>query len=251
MAIEKNLYNGIEKEEIVSWEDFYTTEMDNKYPELIKELISYTKNPVIKKVLLMNNIKERLARIIVIQMLRTPERIFSQNENYISILESLENELKNEDQVFQKEEKIKLLNKYKQEKYYKGMVLKEINDKSLLEKFTRVILNRTWLLYYNNTELDFITSDNPVILYNHVNKTIGMVNGIGRDDTVISIPITPKYYILMLPNMYLFGKLKEKFDNELILIKEENVIEILNKQQSENCKRQIYSNNIKLLQKYI
>ena len=224
--------------------------MDEIYPGLIKEIILYVKNPIIKKVLLINNIKNRLAPLIMLQMLRTPERIFSQKENYDNILENIENNLINEEDVFQREDKLRMIKKYYQKKYYKGMVLRQINDKNQINKYTKVILNRTWLLYYNNTNTDFITSDNPVILYNFINKTVGMPNGIGRDDTIIATPVTPKYYILMIPNMYLFGKMRENYDNECIVVTEQEIIETLNRQQYKNSIRQIYGNDKKVLKKY-
>ena len=77
-----------------------------------------------------------------------------------------------------------------------------------------------------------------------------MGNGIGRSDTTIVIPITPQYCILLIPSMYLFGKLKEIYNDECIDVKEKEIIETLNRQQYKNCIRQIYGNNIKLLKKY-
>ncbi len=251
VAIKKNLYNAKEYNKEVSWEDFYTNAVDKEFPKLIRELISYVKNPLIQKPLNMNNIKARLSVNVVLQLLRTPERIYSQREKYNERLDQIFRELEEKNININRKEIQEALEKYKKDEYYKGIMLRLINDKPRLKKYIAILLNKTWLLYYNNTNIEFITSDNPVILYNFIDKTVGLCNGIARSDTFIMMPLTPKFLLFIAPNYYMMGFLKKLYDNTLIKVDEISVVENCNYRQVENSMRQIYGNDYDLIKRYI
>lgn len=238
ICVKRNIYNAVENNEEISWETFYT-EIDKNVPNIIRKIKQNCEINIMDKPFQVGNIKQDIALIMIIQMLRTPERIFSQTELYNEILDSFMKEL-NDNNVSDKEEKIKIIQKYNSKEYYKGIALRGINMPEQLIKYANILLTKTWVIYKNNTRNKFITSDNPVILYNFINKSIGMENGIGRKDTIILYPITPQYLIELFPKQYLFGKVFELYNNKCILLKEDNFVDNMNKLQYKNSNRQIY-----------
>lgn len=237
ICVKKNIYNCIENNQEISWEDFYT-EIDRNIPKTINKIKQNCEISVIEKPL-QENIKQELALIMVIQMLRTPERIFSQTDLYDKILKDFRTDLNNED-VIDKEEKLKILEKYSSKEYYKGIALRGMNIPEKLIKYVNILLDRTWVIYKNGTKNKFITSDNPLILYNFINGNIGMKNGIGRLDTIIIYPITPEYLIELVPKQFLLGRFFEEYNNKYIFVKEEDFINKMNKLQIDNAIRQVY-----------
>ena len=242
VCVKKNIYNCIENNEELSWESFYTN-IDNIIPKVIGKTISNCKLLGINKPLQDKKLKEDLALIIVIQMLRTPERIFSQTETYDKILNDFYKELK-ESETIDKEKKLEFLEKLFSREYYKGFLLRDINMPDRLVKYVTTLLNKTWIIYRNNLQYKFYTSDNPVVLYNFLDKSVGLENGIGRTDTIILYPISPEFLIELVPTQYLFGELFRKYNDKCILIENDNFVKRMNQLQYQNAKRQIFGGYI-------
>lgn len=61
-----------------------------------------------------------------------------------------------------------------------------------------ILRRRIWCIFINeiSSHLPFITSDNPVLLYNNATKKIGFLENVGLDDnTIVYLPVTPKILI--------------------------------------------------------
>lgn len=239
----KNKLYVIENKNIkINWEEFYTKAIDNDIGEMIRNVVATTNKYYIEKPLLINNIKEQLAVAMVIQSLRIPQRIYSQKNTYFDILNCLFDSVAKQN-IFDNKFLEELKTKFSSEMYYKDIFFKVANNEDRIDKFAQVLLRKTWIIFVNRTDVDFLIGDNPVLIYDFVNKSTGIQNGFSNAETIIAYPVTPKYMIAIFPNQYLFGKIKENFSDRRMEIYEEAVIHSYNKYQFLSSEKQFYGKN--------
>ncbi len=239
----KNKLYVIENKNIkINWEEFYTKAIDNDIAEMIRNVVSTTNKYYIEKPLSINNIKEQLALAMVIQSLRIPQRIYSQKNTYFDILNCLFDSVAKQN-IFDDKFLEELKTKFSSEMYYKDIFFEVANNEYRIDKFAQVLLRKTWIIFVNRTDVDFLIGDNPVLIYDFVNKSTGIHNGFSNAETIIAYPITPKYMIAIFPNQYLFGKIKEIFSDKRMEIYEEAVIHSYNKYQFLSSEKQFYGKN--------
>lgn len=239
----KNKLYVIENKDIkINWEEFYTKAIDNDIGEMIRNVVATTNKYYIEKPLLINNIKEQLAVAMVIQSLRIPQRIYSQKNTYFDILNCLFDSVAKQN-IFDNKFLEELKTKFSSEMYYKDIFFGVANDEDRIDKFAQVLLRKTWIIFVNRTDVDFLIGDNPVLIYDFVNKSTGIQNGFSNAETIIAYPVTPKYMIAIFPNQYLFGKIKENFSDRRMEIYEETVIHTYNKYQFLGSEKQFYGKN--------
>ena len=135
----------------------------------------------------------------------------------------------------------KLKEVLKQEPIYKSFALYMVNNVANNGNIKNVLLNRTWTIFCNRTNLNFITSDTPVILYDYKKKIASTQNGIAGETILLAYPLTPKYMIVIFPNEFYFGGLKLLCDDSRIDVHEDEVIKFYNKLQFYNCTKQIFA----------
>ncbi len=206
----KNKLYVIENKNIkINWEEFYTKAIDNDIAEMIRNVVSTTNKYYIEKPLSINNIKEQLALAMVIQSLRIPQRIYSQKNTYFDILNCLFDSVAKQN-IFDDKFLEELKTKFSSEMYYKDIFFEVANNEYRIDKFAQVLLRKTWIIFVNRTDVDFLIGDNPVLIYDFVNKSTGIHNGFSNAETIIAYPITPKYMIAIFPNQYLFGKMVQQ-----------------------------------------
>lgn len=224
----------------MSWEDYYTKYVDGTINEVFREIIQNTECRINIKPLWNYELKLKVINIISHQILRTREKIYSYYDEYPEEL----------DKIFQ-DERIKKIkdqnevNKFKemlkQESIYKSFALFMVNRVANNDKIKNVLLNRTWTIFCNKTNFDFITSDTPIVLYDYKEKIASTQNGIAGETTLLAYPLTPKYMIVIFPNDFYFGGLKLLYDNSRIEVHEEKVVKFYNKLQIDNCTKQIFA----------
>lgn len=239
IGAENKLYviENSENKIIKNWEEFYTKLVDNDTVNVISEFIEIVRKPYVRKPLSISDIKKRLALIIIMQTLRIPARIYSQKDIYFNIANEYLAPLEKSIDISHLKEVV--LN----DMYYKNIIFTHINKTETISKYIDVIMDRTWIVYENNTKLDFIIGDNPAIIYDFVDKVAGIQNGIASDKTMISFPISPRYLIAIFPKQYLFGKLELNYFNERIVINEENIIKTYNNLQFKGADRFVFAKN--------
>lgn len=230
------------KELKINWEEFYTKAIDNDILKIINTVIDITSKDYIEKPLLVNNVKYKIALAMIIQSFRIPQRIYSQEDTYIKTLNTIIENVRHQN-IVENEHLEELKEKYSNEMHYKDIFFEVANKEERIELFANVLLGKTWLIYVNKTKIDFLISDNPILIYDFVNKKATINNGISNPETLIAYPITSKYMIVVFPNQYLFGKIKENFSDKKLDIYEENVINSYNKLQFDNANKQVYGKN--------
>ena len=218
---------------IFNWEEFYSKRTDDIIPETINLLEKTVELRCIERPLSDKKLKSKLANLIISLTLRNPQRIFSLEKQHIDNLNQLLENL-----LISENEKNSLYNKFSDNMFYKELALESINDLKMIRIYEEIILNRKWAICVNKTNKKFIIGDNPIAIYNFINKRYGIYNGIARRDTVITFPITPEYTIIIFPNEYIWGKV---YRDKRIIIEKENDLNILNSLQILCAERQIYT----------
>ncbi len=113
-----------------------------------------------------------------------------------------------------------------------------------------IVLDLEYKLIINNTKLPFITSDNPVVLYNQFfenRKTWGSNTGYATKGLQIYIPLSPRHLILFYdPKLYRIGSKRHK---PITTVKATD-IDALNSLQVLNAHSNLYFNE-SITEKYI
>lgn len=239
LGFEKNIYNAKDNLGKKSYEEFFTDFVDKFYAKTINQVISSAKLKVlVERPLSSTIIKNNLAKIIITQIFRVPDMIYSMKDNYKETLDFIEIQLNNSKEL---KKYSNVLKKYSDNSYYKDIILNIVTDENKIDMFSNEILSKTWLLFHNMSSLKLITSDNPIVRYNY--RTGNLKNGIGRNDIFIGFPLTPEYYLAILPNDYLLGGIRLEAD-KCFTIGDESLktIHFWNNLQISNCSRFVYGN---------
>lgn len=197
-----------------------------------------SKNEKIKPLNVVKN-RERLSLFISVQFLRTKEIREDLLENYSKISSHL--------QKYNLNNEMKALMDQIDEKHikYNQMEFILLASRKILDE----ILFKKWVVLKNKTDIDFLTSDNPVVLYN----PHGLL-GFACDYIHIFYPINPKLCLCLLDplNYSNFGKFN-KFEGDEILInirktekyqiKSIDDVNRINDVQSKNATKHIFSKN--------
>jgi len=193
VAVARDYNRDTSKNDEFYWEKYYSQAVESYLPKIIGNVIAITQLTQDKKCVLNNDLKSKLARIICIQMLRTPTM---RNRNF-KIAKQASLKVIND---FKKEYYNRLSSSQKRaihsftfnENFYKQNELPFINDETRLTRFENFLFERNWVIYRNpfSKQVPFITSDNPVTFYNYGKKSSELKdNGLLVDDTVINFPL--------------------------------------------------------------
>lgn len=217
-------------------EDYFYDEDNKIETKLLKEIIEDAASPSIEGVLLSKKLwprnsreYEALTAFVLLQHARTKA---SGNENQ----EMMSNILKETYIALQKietQEADKIRNHKMRLKHPANLnILSALLSSPFINDLKGKIL-------VNNTALEFITSDNPVVFFNSFfNKYIdGPTAVISKRGFQIFCPLSPEVmFVLFDPDLYHFGKCHE----EVILITKEDDVAALNSLQYLNCNKTLY-----------
>jgi len=117
----------------------------------------------------------------------------------------------------------------------------------IADETTPILFDLEWIILENHTNALFITSDNPVCLYNklYVTRNYRRNYGLGTAGLIIILPISPKKCLCFYdPEVYSCA------GSRIIRIKPRNVASEINRLLSANAYRNIFFNNLQE-EKYI
>lgn len=229
-----------------------------KYAELIERRIPRILNnlsavctliPNLTTCVLTDKQKYELARMIIVQLLRTPisrEYTFELGKPIVSkkinqFREELEQiDLPDRNSIFS------VLDEFEYSRSFSDSVhLYSTTSEERIEQFCKLLIsNHVWVIYRNDRYpyLPFVTSDHPVIMYNMGNQHVGFGNnGLDNMTTVISMPLTPKYMVSLYHRDFFWGQYLQSCENKCISVDDETFIMNQNFLQIRQCDRQIYT----------
>lgn len=235
----------------------YNDLIEKRIPQILNNLVSAcTLAPNLSTCILTESRKYDLAKMIVVQLLRTPvSRAYTfelgkpiAEKKLNQIREDLNRIFKKYDQIFDSQKRSQLigvLNDFKYCQSFSDSVhLRTTTDENRIEHFCKsLVLNHSWAIYRNNLYpyLPFVTSDHPVVMYNLRNRYIGFKeNGLENISTVISMPLTPKYMVSLYHKESFWGYYSQPYENKCVGVDD---VAFIIKQvyfQLLQCNRQVY-----------
>ena len=111
-----------------------------------------------------------------------------------------------------------------------------------MTRYISILKERLWLIYINNTDFPFITSDSPVLHYNLLGNSLDSKDtGIARLDTALIFALNPRIMLHLLPQSFQYGLLEE-YDGKIMVLDDRNLkfISNYNTLQLENCYQQAF-----------
>lgn len=176
--------------------------------------------------------RETLCWHLVIQILRTRE----QREHVGQLVTSLREELikrgwADEDTL----EKYGLNESISSKKHHINFLLSERTRTALYNALS----DHIWIIYENNTNTPFYTSDNPIVKQAHLKDPVFSMSGYASEGVEICLPLTPKF-VLTLAEKEAFNAYKD-LDNKLIGLGHKKHVIYYNALQVTNSYRFVYS----------
>lgn len=223
------------------WEKEYN-KIESKITIVFNNIITASNLLCDKSIVLNDVFKDELCEILISQVLRTKNarEYFDKIGKDLSfnMISEIEKNLNN----VLSEEHLKVLEKYKDNDDFVHQVeLERFNNKRFMLKCARYLRDKVWVIYKNtNKHNPFVTSDNPVIFYNYLNRNIGFgYNGLSKSETTIFYPLTRNLLLALYPPHLLFNGIT-KIANKIVHINEDSFVTKINNLQYNNCYRQVY-----------
>ena len=255
---EKYNYNRIDKKDYIIptpdgnplyYEEKYRTVIEGQIPRIIRNISSMcTLNPNKYKFSILDEfIKYDLAKMIIVQLLRTPQ---SRKQTYTlgkSIHDEMTEHFKKCTNYIPNSNKKKQIKKFLDnfkysESFSDSVHLKTTMDDEKIEKYIEsLIQNHIWIMYENHNYpyLQFVTSDHPVIMFNFSSRKLGLGNNaLENPNTIISMPLSPKFEVTLYHKSLYF--LECIADGCFPITKRDYMFQ-QNKLQYLHCDRQIYT----------
>lgn len=222
------------------WEKYYADKVDPLYGAPLARIISRIQLCPKETYRLEEKEKRLLARIICTQMLRVPKFINKRLENAPAIWEKLKKDIMEATKEILPDEKRQTVQDYQfSSDELKDMVLASINSEAQVVRLEKYLLARFWMIYYNDTNCSFMTSDSPAVMYNLVSKSTSSTDtGLAHLDTAVLFPLTPKILIQLIPIPSPFDSaLSEDFNGRIHPIYQRDLDFVLqaNLLQLDNC----------------
>lgn len=200
VGAENDFYTLEKMDDPYCWEHVYANGVEPQMGELIPKIISQGNLLVRNGAIIINDLeKVQLAAIMVMQLLRGKQSRNYERRLYQSYLPKT---LKKTKEVFGplNEKQKALLHAYENDDYYfKRTSMDLALDSKRITQYTETICNHDFFFYRIQGGLEFITSDNPVMLVNSVTGNARpFANGLLKVSTAVYYPLSPKLLLCVL-----------------------------------------------------
>ena len=254
IGAENDFYTLEKMDDPYCWEHIYANGVEPQMGELITKIISQS-NILVRNgtVILNDSEKVQLAAIMVMQLLRGKQSRDYERKLYQSYLPETLKKTKEKFGPLSIKQK-ELLNAYANDDYYfKRTSMDLALDAKRITQYTEVICNHDFIFYRIQGSMEFITSDNPVMLVNNVTGNARpFANGLLKMSTAVYYPISPKLLLCVLHPEFTFGVFSER-DCGLVDLdsnREVRFISTINRKQIEQCFQHAFARSEDVLKQY-
>lgn len=242
VSCEKN-YNRVENLENPNyWEEYYSQNIENKLNKFFENLTAIATVTLSDKEIFDEKTKEKFCKIIISQTYRTKKNRDKLMKDGGEFLVQTTKKLADTIQGQVSKEAEEYIRNWKPDyDFLKGETLKVINDERLYEKIKNGLLEKNWVLYRNKNykTMPFITSDNPVYIYNYKKPKKETGNSLIDENVIIYFSINEMLMLAIFPK-YIYGKDMSYIKNKLQDIDDNRFIIGLYNRIYQSCSRQIY-----------
>lgn len=232
-------------------EDKFSIDYESNIPKVFNRLIAVSNLARNESAILYKSLKIEIARLLTVQLFRTKKALLyfdSTLNNYrFNLIRSLMPYKK-----YFSPKTIQLIDNIESdENFFKDAEFDELLSENLINLSIKILLNKNWCLYkiINYKDIQFITSDHPVVSYNCFNNSTELKdNGINRKGTIIKYPVSKDLQLTLYPKDLYFGNI-DKYNNKIFFINDDEYVRNENILQYKQCLNQVYSSNINCLEK--
>lgn len=229
------------------YEEKFNELIEKEWDSIVRKL-SASCTLSVSKTVLTEELKYSLSRFMMVQMMRTPSaRQLTRKYGEKSSRKTLDaitpfiNSLPRKDLI-------KTFNKMKREFRYTDEIAKSFHlsattDEERIQRQAQLMVeNRIWLVYKspNGITTPFITSDNPIVVYNPVSNKYGIgPNGIDVRYSLFGFPVTPQFFVMTFHKESPIGIWDADIYDKCETV-DSGLVMAVNKYQFEQCIRQVY-----------
>ena len=254
VGAENDFYTLKKLEDPYCWEHTYASSIEPLMGILLSKLISQTSIPVQNGVTVLSpSEKVQLAIVMVVQLLRGKQSRECEQKLYTAYLPKAVEKAKI---VFGSlsEEQNKLLQTFACDDYYFKQVAMDVTlDTDRIAQYVGILCSRDFLIYRIQGDMEFITSDNPVMLINSITTNARpFANGLANPTTMIYYPISPKLLLCAVHPSTYFGVLSDQ-DGHLVDLnacKEIGFISFINKKQIDQCYQHAFGRSVSTMKQF-
>lgn len=234
------------------FENLFSRCFENQIPTIINHVKMLHTMVVPDKEIISYEMKKSLSVLLQVQLFRTPQARSFIRERAEPIWSAEEERVRkailDKGDFPDKEKYLNQLDNFNDiEPLIKYYSLVFCTDPDVIESHANYLIkNHAWVIYDNllHKSCPFITSDNPVVMYNLANEDMGLgtSNGIDVDDTAFFFPLTPRFLLTLYHKRNLIGHYSECYENRIQSVDEYSFISKMNSIQHIQCNRFCYSN---------
>ncbi len=245
IAYKKNFYDISYLDNPKYWEKYFSNEIEPLYGDYLNRVISKIMLSSVEKYKLSVEERRQLSKLLIFQYARVPAFIKPALEKESRICNQAKKEILNKYDTLLNDEQRKLIWDYKPETdFVKNVTIETFSSEENLNYFASIIEKGVFLIIYNDTDIPFFTSDNPVVLYNYMEESLNYgENGLVNSNTIIYYPLSPKIMLQVVPKGFKLWGL-EVVDGSLNVLKptvrDINYIAKVNDFQIEHATSEIY-----------
>lgn len=244
VAKEKDFYSDVLQEDRYAFEKYFSGGIEPKMGKLFKRIRSAALLCSDKTPLFNEEDRMLLSEIIVTQMLRTHSAKGFMREKMNAITIPLIEHMLALPQLANNEQVRLILEEYRvlDEPKFKQIILPLITDDSRISRLAERVDSMMCTLYDNQTEVDFCTSDEPVIITHIGTSKAGLGRaGLDSPNCMIIYPLSPRLAVVLVHGQSVYASAFRPYENAKIPITQVEIVQTFNQLQFIQANRQVYS----------
>lgn len=227
-----NYYDVPEREDPKHWEHFLDEKFDRLCGQKLEHIIAHAAVSPNKTVILDDDRKDLLSKIIISQILRVPDFFDFGYKKFQEVMKKTKGDLIDTFSAIAQDKVHIVENLQVTNTQQKDMILTGAFDERRFEKYCNILKTKVWVAFYNcdYKKTPFVTCDNPVLVINQAgNKTGVFVNGLIQNDTFIFFPVSPAVMIAIYSPTILCGGISLFNGMKVNLTSEEKFVSFINR----------------------
>lgn len=221
----KNYYDVTDKNDPKYWEHYFARKIDTLCGQDMENVIAKATLSQKDAVVLSDQDKEMLSKVIIAQLMRIPESIdYVKNVLYPRVSAQVKEDMISAlPPAFVEKHREQIMSTEFSEQDQKELMFNHSFEPANFDRYCKVLQDGVWVVYVNmhRNTMPFLTSDNPVLVESVGSKETGMFrNGLADPATCIFYPINPGLAVAIYSRQGILGLAADKYDGRKVLLDE-------------------------------
>lgn len=245
VGVEKDFYTLDEMEDPYCWERTYANGIEPMMGKVLSKVISKASLLTQNGTIIIDDVeKTQLSIIMIMQLLRGKQSRDYENKLYQFLLPDVVEKAKATFGPLT-DKQLESIQAFGSNDYYFKRISMDVSlDTDRIVQYAQLLGYREFIVYRIHGNLEFVTSDNPVMFINSLTSNARpFSNGLLQESTLVYYPISPKLLICAVHPDAFFQTFSNK-DGSLFHLNadtEKRFIFTMNRKQMEQCHSQVYA----------